>query len=205
MLDGFRDVRIVEERFPVKSRLHGGWKGAGVQHAVRRHVQRAAARAGAPLRLAPARVLPQMNADQIVKRTPSATTSARASRRRSATGRIAPAWRARVCERHRGIGADGLIVYSTTPARRVDGAAQRRRQLLGGLGQRRALPGRLDRVARGTRPAADEIDIETDAGVKRLELLERRTGRYTFRAVDGRARARSRRARSRSTAEPSTP
>ena len=27
MLQGFRDVRIVEERFPVKSRLHGGWKG----------------------------------------------------------------------------------------------------------------------------------------------------------------------------------
>ena len=28
MLAGFRDVRIVEERFPVKSRLHKGWKGA---------------------------------------------------------------------------------------------------------------------------------------------------------------------------------
>jgi SAM-dependent methyltransferase len=28
LLKGFRDVRIVEERFPVKSRLHGGWKGA---------------------------------------------------------------------------------------------------------------------------------------------------------------------------------
>ena len=27
LLEGFRDVRIVEERFPVKSRLHGGWKG----------------------------------------------------------------------------------------------------------------------------------------------------------------------------------
>ncbi|MFL6281035.1 MAG: class I SAM-dependent methyltransferase [Vicinamibacterales bacterium] len=27
LLDRFRDVRIVEERFPVKSRLHGGWKG----------------------------------------------------------------------------------------------------------------------------------------------------------------------------------
>jgi SAM-dependent methyltransferase len=27
MLSRFRDVRIVEERFPVKSRLHGGWKG----------------------------------------------------------------------------------------------------------------------------------------------------------------------------------
>ena len=27
LLGEFRDVRIVEERFPVKSRLHGGWKG----------------------------------------------------------------------------------------------------------------------------------------------------------------------------------
>jgi SAM-dependent methyltransferase len=28
LLTGFREVRIVPERFPVKSRLHGGWKGA---------------------------------------------------------------------------------------------------------------------------------------------------------------------------------
>jgi SAM-dependent methyltransferase len=27
LLTGFRDVRLVPERFPVKSRLHGGWKG----------------------------------------------------------------------------------------------------------------------------------------------------------------------------------
>jgi ubiquinone/menaquinone biosynthesis C-methylase UbiE len=27
LLKGFSDVQIVEERFPVKSRLHGGWKG----------------------------------------------------------------------------------------------------------------------------------------------------------------------------------
>jgi SAM-dependent methyltransferase len=27
MLTGFPEIRIVEERFPVKSRLHGGWKG----------------------------------------------------------------------------------------------------------------------------------------------------------------------------------
>ena len=27
LLRGFTEVRIVEERFPVKSRLHGGWKG----------------------------------------------------------------------------------------------------------------------------------------------------------------------------------
>jgi SAM-dependent methyltransferase len=28
LLRGFREVRIVPERFPVRSRLHGGWKGA---------------------------------------------------------------------------------------------------------------------------------------------------------------------------------
>lgn len=28
LLAGFRDVRVVPERFPVKSRLHRGWKGA---------------------------------------------------------------------------------------------------------------------------------------------------------------------------------
>lgn len=28
LLSGFREVRLVPERFPVKSRLHGGWKGA---------------------------------------------------------------------------------------------------------------------------------------------------------------------------------
>jgi SAM-dependent methyltransferase len=28
MVAGFREVRIVPERFPVRSRLHGGWKGA---------------------------------------------------------------------------------------------------------------------------------------------------------------------------------
>ena len=28
LLGGFREVKIVPERFPVRSRLHGGWKGA---------------------------------------------------------------------------------------------------------------------------------------------------------------------------------
>jgi SAM-dependent methyltransferase len=28
LLDGFSDVRLIPERFPVRSRLHGGWKGA---------------------------------------------------------------------------------------------------------------------------------------------------------------------------------
>jgi SAM-dependent methyltransferase len=28
LLSGFREIAVVPERFPVKSRLHGGWKGA---------------------------------------------------------------------------------------------------------------------------------------------------------------------------------
>jgi SAM-dependent methyltransferase len=32
LLGGFSDVRIVYERFPVRSRLHGGWKGALYNH-----------------------------------------------------------------------------------------------------------------------------------------------------------------------------
>ncbi len=32
LLGGFSSVRIVYERFPVKSRLHGGWKGAVYNH-----------------------------------------------------------------------------------------------------------------------------------------------------------------------------
>src|SRR3954471_13257386 len=28
LLSGFRDITVVPERFPVRSRLHGGWKGA---------------------------------------------------------------------------------------------------------------------------------------------------------------------------------
>ena len=32
LLGGFSNVRLVYERFPVKSRLHGGWKGAVYNH-----------------------------------------------------------------------------------------------------------------------------------------------------------------------------
>ena len=47
--------------FPVKSRLHKGWKGAAYNRGFRRHVQRAAARLGAAVRLASAGVLPQVD------------------------------------------------------------------------------------------------------------------------------------------------
>ena len=34
LLEGFSSVRLVYERFPVRSRLHGGWKGALYNHLV---------------------------------------------------------------------------------------------------------------------------------------------------------------------------
>ena len=46
LLAGFRDVTIVPERFPVKSRLHGGWKGAVYNGLLRRRLQRGASAVG---------------------------------------------------------------------------------------------------------------------------------------------------------------
>ena len=60
LLTGFRDIRIVEERFPVKSRLHGGWKGLAFNTLFVGTFNALPRGAGAALRLAPARVLPQM-------------------------------------------------------------------------------------------------------------------------------------------------
>ena len=187
LLTGFRDVRIVEERFPVKSRLHGGWKGTLFNTVLRRHLQRAAAAPGAPLRLAPARVLPQM-------RPHSARQGARLRQRLllmdardvAAAARSCRRSRARVCDRHRGIGADGLIVYSR------DRRAARRCGC--------STPTAAARRSRATACAASAAwlasqrggshgrrsTIETDAGTKRLELLaSERTAGYTFRAAMG--------------------
>src|SRR5918997_2258969 len=73
------------------------------------------------------------------------------------------------CERHRGIGADGLIVYSRTPGGasmkllNADGSYSE----ISGNGVRclAAVIARHDRLATGAR-----VDITTDAGCKRLEL-----------------------------------
>jgi diaminopimelate epimerase len=92
-----------------------------------------------------------------------------------------------VCSRHRGIGADGLIVYTTTTV----GATMR---LLNADGSRSEVSGNGVRclaawiasqrgVAMPGQQAA--IEIETDAGLKRLELLGYADGRYTFRAAMG--------------------
>ena len=92
-----------------------------------------------------------------------------------------------VCDRHRGIGADGLILYRTTP----NGASMK---LLNADGSRSEVSGNGVRCLgawlasqRGAVMPGQQapIDVETDAGVKRLELLGCADGRYTFRASMG--------------------
>jgi len=98
-----------------------------------------------------------------------------------------PAFAQAICARHRGIGADGLIVYSTTPS----GASMR---LLNADGSRSEISGNGLRCLgawiasqRGVAMPGQQapIEIQTEAGVKRLELLACKDGRYTFRAAMG--------------------
>jgi diaminopimelate epimerase len=95
-----------------------------------------------------------------------------------------PAFARAVCDRHRGIGADGLMIFEAR-----DGAASMR--LLNADGSRSEVSGNGLRclaawLARsgGLEPGAT-IRIETEAGLKVLELLELEEGRYTFRAAMG--------------------
>jgi diaminopimelate epimerase len=91
-----------------------------------------------------------------------------------------------VCERHRGVGADGLIAYEET----ASGASM---QLLNADGSHSEVSGNGVRCLgawiasqRGATPTSHgPIDIETEAGTKRLELLDVARGRYTFRAAMG--------------------
>jgi diaminopimelate epimerase len=90
-----------------------------------------------------------------------------------------------LCERHRGVGADGLIVW--TPSL-PSGA---RMDLLNADGSYSEVSGNGVRCLaawlareRGA-GAGGAIAIETDAGVKRLEVLAVDGPRYTFRAAMG--------------------
>jgi diaminopimelate epimerase len=97
----------------------------------------------------------------------------------------------RLCDRHRGAGADGLIVYQPTPegARmrlfNADGSASE----LSGNGLR-GLAAVVIR-SRGT-PAqvipSAQVAIETDAGLRPLTLVERADPRFVFRTVMGEPR-----------------
>jgi diaminopimelate epimerase len=86
-----------------------------------------------------------------------------------------------VCERHRGIGADGLLIFARTEGRvsmrllNADGSPSE----ISGNGLR-CLAAWLAHTG-----ATGEIVVDTDAGRKRLQLLERSGNRYTFSAAMG--------------------
>ena len=88
-----------------------------------------------------------------------------------------------ICDRHAGIGADGLIVYERTPG----GASMR---LFNADGGRAEVSGNGVRglgalvLARDGRPAA-EVTIDTEAGPKRLTPIGLSRTRPMFRAAMG--------------------
>src|SRR5437773_2799325 len=89
-----------------------------------------------------------------------------------------------LCDRHTGVGADGLIVYEPTP----DGAAMR---LFNADGSRSEVSGNGVRglgalLLREDHRSADvELTIQTEAGPKRLTRTGRTGSRQTFRAAMG--------------------
>jgi len=94
-----------------------------------------------------------------------------------------------VCDRHRGIGADGLIMFQ-----QQNGGA--RMHLLNADGSRSEVSGNGVRclaawiaLQQGANVAQPPIEVETEAGIKRLELLAVDAGKYTFRAAMGQPEA----------------
>lgn len=89
-----------------------------------------------------------------------------------------------VCHRHHGIGADGLILYGLRPGGatmrlwNADGSVSE----LSGNGLRclAAIVAREQAV-----PPGAVVSVQTEAGVKPLELLARDGARFTFRAAMG--------------------
>ena len=97
------------------------------------------------------------------------------------------AWARRLCDRHRGVGADGLILYTytdrgaTMKLLNADGSAS---ELSGnGLRGLAALVAR-NRLRDG-RGAEPDILVETTAGLKRLVLEQRAGSSYLFAADMG--------------------
>jgi diaminopimelate epimerase len=99
-------------------------------------------------------------------------------------GSGAGAFARRVCDRHQGIGGDGLMLYelrdggATMKLFNADGSPSE----LSGNGLRclAALVARTNNL-----PPGSQVTIATDAGVKSLTLLGQDAARYTFRAAMG--------------------
>ncbi len=89
-----------------------------------------------------------------------------------------------VCDRHRGIGADGLMIFDS-------GDRSATMTLLNADGSRSEVSGNGVRCLAAWIASTQKIDrhasvrVETEAGVKTLELLDEHGGRFTFRAAMG--------------------
>lgn len=101
-----------------------------------------------------------------------------------------PALARQLCARHTGIGADGVIFYTTLP----EGTARMR--LINADGSPSELSGNGLRCLAALvlhqresgQPAGEpltSVRVDTDAGWKTLQLIERAGARYTFRAAMG--------------------
>jgi diaminopimelate epimerase len=95
----------------------------------------------------------------------------------------------RLCDRHAGIGGDGVIYYTIAP----DGTAQMK--LINADGSPSELSGNglrclaalvLFKREQARLPPLNEVRVDTQAGWKSLALISRQAGRYTFRAAMGR-------------------
>ena len=94
----------------------------------------------------------------------------------------------RMCERHTGIGGDGVIYYAVAP----DGTA--RMKLINTDGSPSELSGNglrclaalvLHQREQARQPPINEVRVDTDAGWKTLALIGWRGSRYEFRAAMG--------------------
>jgi diaminopimelate epimerase len=94
----------------------------------------------------------------------------------------------RLCERHSGLGGDGVIYHTIAP----DGTAQMK--LINADGSPSELSGNglrclaalvLYRREQLRRAPMTEVRVDTEAGWKALSLMSRQGGRYTFRAAMG--------------------
>jgi diaminopimelate epimerase len=108
-----------------------------------------------------------------------------------------PALARAMCERHRGIGADGLIVFRRTAqgaVMRLLNADGSRAEVSGNgvrclaailVGGHRFEEGATAQGEAGIPPEGPEVVIETDSGPKTLVLLGEEGGAYRFRASMG--------------------
>jgi diaminopimelate epimerase len=93
-----------------------------------------------------------------------------------------------ICDRHRGIGADGLILFDP-------GDRSASMSLLNADGSYSEVSGNGVRCLAAWIASTQSLDrgsivrVQTDAGSKVLELLDERDGRYTFRAAMGQPEA----------------